>query len=431
MKRTEIHIATTEGPSAIQRITAEDSDVRSVVCLAGKAISLPISADYDVFVRRPTGVIEACFGHNAYRVDISHPIANGLSWQLGLFAAHALVDAKAFAAPGENTAQALWVTGEVRRDLAVEPVEDVDLKIRRSLDLFNDLLARNTRLVIAVPSGNLEEASAALMALFGTDLGTIQLVAADSVADVLTAIGLKSRRTWRKWLVRSQAATDRKPAYRTLLYGASAALSLAVLVSGWHKVTLPLGPDTAQKKTTRPLPASWQPAPAAFLRAVAIESRPPAGKPCAAVHLDVAIPRTTERAVRTQRTVPSMRSSALCDFRYRVTNASSHNSLVWVMATRVSATGSHFRLRNLHEAKPLLARGTLDLDARPPRTVSSALTQEFLLLAVSANGPAHADLRRLVGRARTVKSADDLSPLLEEARKQGASVLRLSQEFTP
>ena len=65
MKRTAVYIATTEGPSEIQRITPEDSDVRSVICHDGKAIALPVSADYDSFVRRPTGVIEACFGHSA------------------------------------------------------------------------------------------------------------------------------------------------------------------------------------------------------------------------------------------------------------------------------------------------------------------------------------------------------------------------------
>lgn len=431
MKRTEIHIATTEGPSAIQRITAEDSDVRSVVCLAGKAISLPISADYDAFVRRPTGVVEACFGHNSYRVDISHPIANGLSWQLGLFAAHALIDAKIFAAPGEGAAQALWVSGEVRRDLEVESVADVELKIRQSSALFSDLLARNIKLTIAVPTGNVDEARAALMAQFGADVGGIRLVAADNVSDVLTAIGLKGRRTWRKWLARSQTAMDRKPPYRSVLYGASAALSLALLISGWHSVDAPVRLDTAQKNVIRLLPASWRPAPAHSLRAIAIESRPPADKPCAAVHLDAAVPHTIERAVQTQGATPSIRSSELCDFRYRIINKANHNSLIWVMATRASATGSHFRLRNLHEAKMLAAQGTLDLDARPPRTVSAALKQEFVLLTVAANKAAKSDFSGLMGRARRAKSAADLTPLLDEARKQGATVMRLSQEFTP
>ncbi len=74
MSKTAVFIATTEGPTRLQRLTAEAPDVRSVICLGGRAMVLPISPDYDTFVRRPTGVIEACYGHNAYRMDISDPI---------------------------------------------------------------------------------------------------------------------------------------------------------------------------------------------------------------------------------------------------------------------------------------------------------------------------------------------------------------------
>ena len=79
----------------------------------------------------------------------------------------------------------------------------------------------------------------------------------------------------------------------------------------------------------------------------------------------------------------------------------------------------------------LAAQGTLDLDARPPRTVSAALKQEFVLLTVAANKAAKSHFNGLMGRAQRAKSAADLTPLLDEARKQGATVMRLSQEFTP
>ncbi len=89
MKQVTVHIATTDGPAEIERLTAEDPEVRSVVCLGGKAVALPISADYDAFVRKPTGVIEAYFGHGAWRIDLARPISGGMSWQLGAFIAHA------------------------------------------------------------------------------------------------------------------------------------------------------------------------------------------------------------------------------------------------------------------------------------------------------------------------------------------------------
>ena len=69
-RQDRIVIATTEGPAEVERLSEEDPDVRSVVCLQGKALALPISPDYDAFVRRPVGVIEARFGHACYRLDV-------------------------------------------------------------------------------------------------------------------------------------------------------------------------------------------------------------------------------------------------------------------------------------------------------------------------------------------------------------------------
>ena len=99
-RQDRIVIATTEGPAEVERLSEEDPDVRSVVCLQGKALALPISPDYDAFVRRPVGVIEARFGHACYRLDVSAPISGGLSWQLGVFAAHALKAAGRLAEKG-------------------------------------------------------------------------------------------------------------------------------------------------------------------------------------------------------------------------------------------------------------------------------------------------------------------------------------------
>ena len=37
MSKTAVFIATTEGPTRLQRLTAEAPDVRSVICLGGRA----------------------------------------------------------------------------------------------------------------------------------------------------------------------------------------------------------------------------------------------------------------------------------------------------------------------------------------------------------------------------------------------------------
>ncbi len=59
MNAIRLFILTTDGPVEVQRITAEDPSVKSVICLDGRAVSLPISPDYEAFVRTPTGVVEA------------------------------------------------------------------------------------------------------------------------------------------------------------------------------------------------------------------------------------------------------------------------------------------------------------------------------------------------------------------------------------
>ena len=100
MNSVTVYIATTIKPVAIQRITEEDPEVNSVICLAGKAISLPISGAYNAFVRNPTGVIQRDFGHSAYRIDVSGKIEDGYSWQLGVFVAHALKRAARLVPPG-------------------------------------------------------------------------------------------------------------------------------------------------------------------------------------------------------------------------------------------------------------------------------------------------------------------------------------------
>lgn len=135
--RLRVVIATTDGPSAVRRITAEDPDLRSVVCLAGTATALPISADYDAFVRRPTGVVERDNGHRVYRVDVDRPIDDGRSWQLGLYLAHRLKAVGRLAEDDDPADGVLWATGTVDSDLDIGPVERVADKARRSQALVD------------------------------------------------------------------------------------------------------------------------------------------------------------------------------------------------------------------------------------------------------------------------------------------------------
>ncbi|WP_420403827.1 hypothetical protein [Nisaea sp.] len=114
------------------RISPENPTVRSVACLAGSLAALPFSAEYDAFVREPTGVIERQTGHPVYRTDVSAPIDGGDSWQLGLFLAHMLKRDGLLAEGDEPADLDLLVTGRLDRDLNVGAVDHIEEKLTRA-----------------------------------------------------------------------------------------------------------------------------------------------------------------------------------------------------------------------------------------------------------------------------------------------------------
>lgn len=87
--KVHVFVATTKGVVAIQKIYAQDPDIRSVVSLNGTASVSPISGAYHYFVKKGVGIIEQDFGSASYRINISAAIDQGNSWQLGFYLAHA------------------------------------------------------------------------------------------------------------------------------------------------------------------------------------------------------------------------------------------------------------------------------------------------------------------------------------------------------
>ncbi|WP_417819794.1 hypothetical protein [Terasakiella sp.] len=148
-----IYIATTEGPVEVQRITREDPNVRSVVCLDGTAKALPISRAYDSFVKEPTGIIQRSYLHSAFRMDVDKPITDGNSWQLGAFVAHALFQENQLASSEDKVLNAIWLSGEVDRDLNVRPVDHIEEKLLASKELFERLRAEDVRVFCFIPGG--------------------------------------------------------------------------------------------------------------------------------------------------------------------------------------------------------------------------------------------------------------------------------------
>ncbi|MYE58394.1 MAG: hypothetical protein F4X35_02240, partial [Alphaproteobacteria bacterium] len=145
---------TTEGPVAVQRITAEDPDVPSVACRDGTTEVLAISRDYTRFVDRGTGLVAALTGHGAYRLDLDRPVDAGRSWQLPVLLAHLLETEGRLAGPGKPADLILLATGEVDRDQRVRPVGRVEEKLAAA----QGLLARRRRdeppVVVLLPAAD-------------------------------------------------------------------------------------------------------------------------------------------------------------------------------------------------------------------------------------------------------------------------------------
>jgi hypothetical protein len=147
VKRIAILIATTGGPVLVDRITPEPAP-QSMVCLRRQSDVLPISADYDDFVRAGSGVIMREFGpyeEGAFRLDVSGPIGTGQSWQLGVFAAHAIFKSETAVLSDLETADLIvWLTGTVDYDLNVADVDHMAQKVESSAFVLADYIAKGT-----------------------------------------------------------------------------------------------------------------------------------------------------------------------------------------------------------------------------------------------------------------------------------------------
>ncbi len=442
MKPIAVSIATTDGPARIQRITAEDPEVRSVVCLDGKAISLPISADYDAFVRDPTGIIQACFGHGAFRIDVSHQITGGMSWQLGVFVAHGLAEANRLAGPDDAAATALWASGEVDCDLRIGAVADIALKLSQSREEFIQSRTQGVATIIAVPLDNAAEAEQCLEDMFGAEAKEYQIIAAATVGDILAKMRLPVPK--RRWRVSPRAAARKlrrgRPVW-TAFYGAAAALVMVIVLAGWDHggdqapMARTNGSTTASTTVSTnaslAAPTDSKPAGQGIVTAATL-SRAPKDSGCAAVYFNMAAPVVQRWQGPAAGRIPAQRTAGLCDLSYRITNTSGETRWVWVYGIREDAAGRRFRTRVFHQGEKIAAGASLKLDGGPPRHLEAPLVQEFAALVTKLGvKPGDRRLQKAVTDIDRVWTRDDWSRLLADAGHAGAAVYRFRQEFKP
>jgi hypothetical protein len=188
---TRVLIATTQGPVEVQRITEEDPEVNSVVCLGGKAVALPISAAYNAFVRNPTGVIEKNFGHSAYRVDVSASIDDGFSWQLPLFLAHVFAAEDALVSASKNPSKTIFATGEVDRDLNILPVDHVPEKLEQFTRALSGGSLECTSLNIYLPTENTEKIDETWLTEIGLGSDICRVIPVTCILDIFSDLGFE------------------------------------------------------------------------------------------------------------------------------------------------------------------------------------------------------------------------------------------------
>ena len=189
--RVHVFIATTEGPVAVQKITAEDPDVPSVVCLDGTTEILPISRDYTRFVDRGTGLVARLTGHGAYRLDLDRPVDGGRSWQLPVLLAHLLDAEHRLAGPEEPAGLTLLATGEVDREQRVRSVGGLERKLSAARALIERHVENGPPLVVLVPDDG--EAHDLLAWLPGGDHGVVRLLVWGQLEGLATLEGRSAR----------------------------------------------------------------------------------------------------------------------------------------------------------------------------------------------------------------------------------------------
>ena len=360
-------IATTEGPAAVERLSEEDPAVGSVICLQCKAVALPVSPAYDAFVRRPTGVIEAAYGHSAYRLDVSTPIADGFSWQLGALAAHGLREAGRLAGRDEPCDRVLWATGEVDQNLAVLPVEHLAEKLRASAGLIKELAGAGTRVTLCLPTDNLAELDPDWRHMLGE---AVELVPVESVGELFPHLGLETPVVGRLPQVRRPAPRRRVKAV---------ALAALASVVGLAALTVQLGPpgEEGKGRSMVSIAASRE---SNGIELSALELRAPPGGSCAAVHLGAATPEVREIPLTMDG--PAARSSAesLCGLRFQLTNRGAPKAL-WLVAARAGEGAALLHSKTMLASQVLASDEHRQFQVALPRRLPATLSHSFAIVA--------------------------------------------------
>ena len=186
MNPFKVFIPTTRGVIRILSITREEPEIRSVLCIEGSFEALPVSGNYDQFVRRPTGVIEKLLGEGSYRTDLDGPVTQGDSWQLGILLAHILDTAGRFFDSSEThpVGETIWASGEVSPSLDIRPIDHIRRKLGESLPQLKELHDSGEAVTVLLHPSNAEEIADLIPESW-------TVITAERVRDAVASIGVE------------------------------------------------------------------------------------------------------------------------------------------------------------------------------------------------------------------------------------------------
>jgi WD40 repeat protein len=214
----KVLIATTAGPVEIRDLWEEDPRYLAQVEYSGRAYKhTEFTKDYRGFVSREVGLIGRLYGRESFGLELSGPITDGDSWQLGILLAHALLAAGRLSTRNGDSAPnptVVLATGEVERDqLRVIKVEDVRQKLDLALPILAQARNAGSEIIIALPKSNHDDAEAKNELL--NEL-PVELMELEYVAELLSRLGLPTPDL--SLLARQRVNWKDKPPFRGLQY---------------------------------------------------------------------------------------------------------------------------------------------------------------------------------------------------------------------
>jgi hypothetical protein len=448
---TRVLIATTQGPVEVQRITEEDPEVNSVVCLGGKAVALPISSAYNAFVRDPTGVIQKHFGHSAYRVDVSAPVDDGFSWQLGVFAAHAFAQDGNLLSGEAEPGRTIFITGEVDRDLNVLPVDHVPEKLKKLAQALSEGQLKSTLLSIYLPAENAAQIEESWVTENGLGPDVCRVVSVARVADVLEDLGVEesaqsSAPRGSRDIAEIPAPLPSSAPARIAKWGLGIVIGIAILAvgslawfehafAGWMDL---VGAGKYQQLETalekegdgtlkvRLFHRYLQWSQAGAVNIVVLEKRPPQGKSCAAVRFGnvKAELRPAKQSSKFIFEPSSIRD--LCGLDIRAT-AESGNVYMW---GRYERWGDDRPAKNEMPVRSLPAgprsgalRWSVDI---PPRAQRGAVIR---IVVIAADSPIDGTKAWMADQLAKERNDGDLDQMARRLKRLGITLLTVRHKF--